>query len=320
MRRGADLPEAVWLDLVLILVLIGFAWLGAWRGALESGLRLAAWIAGYAAAALAASRAGGPVADLLGAPAWLGMPLAGAFAFLAVQIAVAIAIVLARRRREPGGRSAGDRVLGGVLGAARGGLLVLLVGWLALFADALLAQLAASPPPLERSRAARLSGAVVESGAEAVLGREDPAARAATALAAHPRQALGALRDVLGHPRVLALQEDAEFWRLVEAGEIEVAMALPSARALTRDAELRAQLASLGLVEDSAAADPKAFERAIEEALAVAAVRVAELRADPELRALLEDPEVLALVERGDAFRLLTHPRFRSVLQRATSS
>lgn len=311
----------MWLDLLLLVVLLAFTLLGAWRGALESGLRLSGWIAGYVAAALAAHFAGGSVAALFGAPAWLGMPLAGIFAFLAVQLAFAIAIVLARRRREQTEPGSGDRALGALFGAARGGLLIVLAGWLALFADAFRGQgLIAGLPALEGSRAAGWSGLVVEEAAGAALGRSDPGARAATALAAHPRRTLETLEDVLAHPLVVNLQGDAAFWKRVEAGDVDAALELPSARALTLDAELRGQLASLGLVDAAAAADPAAFERALADALGAASRRLAELRSDPEMRALLEDPEVLDLVERRDAFGLLTHPRFQSVIRRATAS
>lgn len=318
---GADPTGVVWLDLLVFVLLLGFTLLGAWRGALESGLRLAGWIVGYAAAALAGAVAADATAALLGTPAWLGMPLAGTFAFLATQILFAIAVALARRRREESEPGSGDRALGALFGAARGGLVVVLVGWLALFADALRSEgLAAGLPSVEGSLAAEWSGVVVESGAGAMLGTSDPGARAATALAAHPRQSLEALRTVLDHPRVVALERDAEFWKQIEAGSVDAALALPSARALARDAGLREQLATLGLVDAAAGTNPLAFQQAFEDALRAAAERLATLRRDPEMRALLEDPEVLGLVERGDAFGLLTHPRFQSVLRRATAS
>ena len=144
--------------------------------------------------------------------------------------------------------------------------------------------------------------------------------KAATALAAHPRRTLETLEDVLAHPLVLNLQSDAVFWQRVEAGDVDAALELPSARALVLDAELRGQLASLGLVDAAAATQPAAFERALSDALDAAARRLAELRSDPEMRALLEDPEVQGLVERRDAFGLLTHPRFQSLIRRATAS
>ena len=66
---------------------------------------------------------------------------------------------------------------------------------------------------------------------------------------------------------MVTLQRDGDFWRAVEGGDIESALARPSARALIDDARLRRELASLGLVERAAAEHPIAFERALAEAL-----------------------------------------------------
>jgi uncharacterized membrane protein required for colicin V production len=310
----------VWLDAILLAVFTGFALIGAFRGALESGLRLAGWVLGYAAAFAAASAGGEALAGALGAPVWLGMPLAGTIAFLATQALFAVAISVARRRREeaPNGL---DRALGAAFGAARGALFALLIGWLGLLADGLRSQgMLTSLPPLESSVGARWSGVLAAEGTAAALGRGDPGARAAAAMAAHPRQTLETMKDLLEHPRVVALQRDGDFWREVEAGEIEAALARPSARALTGDVGLRRDLAALGLVERAAAEHPIAFERALGDALGEASARLAKLRSDPEVRALFEDPEVLGLVERGDALGLLAHPRFQSVIRRASAS
>jgi membrane protein required for colicin V production len=310
----------VWLDVLLFAVFLAFALLGAWRGALESGLRLAAWISGYAAAVLAAALGGEALASALGTAPWLGMPLAGTLAFFATQALFAVAIAIARRRRAETERGAGDRILGAAFGAARGALLALLIGWLGLLGDALRSEgVLTALPPVEGSVGAQWSGLVVESGASAALGNE-PGARAVAALAARPRETLVSMRSVIEHPRVVALQRDGDFWLAVEAGDVEAALARPSARALTGDATLRRELASLGLVERAAAEHPIAFERALAESLAEVSARLAELRNDPEVRALLEDPEVLGLVQRGDALGLLAHPRFQSVVRRASAS
>jgi membrane protein required for colicin V production len=311
----------VWLDLLLFAVLLAFTSLGAWRGALESGLRLAGWLGGYAAAVAAAAWLGAPAAAALGVAAWLGMPIAGTAAFLLVQLALAVAIALARRRRAELDPGALDRILGAALGAARGALVVVLLGWLALLADALRSQGAlASLPSTERSVAASWSGVVVESGAAAVLGQSDPGARAAVALAARPAATLESFREVLDHPRMQALQRDRAFWSRFEKGDVEGALALPSARALVADASLRRRLADLGLVERAAAEHPVAFERALAQALGEASARVARLRSDPEVRALLEDPAVIERVERRDAIGLLSDPRLQRALERARAS
>jgi uncharacterized membrane protein required for colicin V production len=309
----------VWLDLLLFGVLLLFTLLGAWRGTLETALRLGGWVAGYAAAVAAAAFAGEGLAEAFGITVWLAMPLAGTLGFFAVQFVAGVLIAVARRHREPelGGL---DRAVGAALGATRGALLVVLIGWLGLLGDALQSrgQLAALPP-LEHSAAARWSGVVIESGAGALLGH-DPGARAAAAFAARPRQSLESMQAVLEHPRVRELQNDRHFWTLVEAGDVDAAIALPSFDALAADDALRQQLASLGLVDAGAAAHPIAFRRKLEQTVREASARLQELRRDPEVQALLQDPEVLGMVERGDALGLLSHPRFQSVLRRDGAS
>lgn len=311
----------MWLDLLVFGLLLGFTALGAWRGALESGLRLAGWTAGYGAAVYAARAFGDALASSIGAPAWLGMPIAGMAAFLLIQAIFAVAIAIGRRGRDPDDVGSTDRVLGACFGAARGGLIAVLIGWLGLMAGALRGEgVLTQLPPVETSLSARWSGVVVETGVEAALGSENAGARMATALAARPRETMDAIKTVLENPGIARLQEDRAFWAAVDKGNLEAALALPSARALAADAGLRQQLAALGLVSAEDAATQGAFERAFGEALGEAIARLARLRNDPELRALLDDPEVLGLVERRDAFGLLTHPRLQSVLRRASAS
>jgi hypothetical protein len=215
----------------------------------------------------------------------------------------AVAIAIVRRRREESETSGSDRALGAALGACRGALVVVLLGWLALMAEAL-----------------RSEGALTALPSSAVLGTGDPGARAAVALVARPTATLSAFRSLLAHPRMVALQRDTEFWKRFETGDIEAALARPSAPTVIADAGLRRQLAALGLVDRAAATHPIAFERALADALSEASGRIARLRSDPAVRALLEDPEVVERVERGDAFGLLTDPRFQKALERARAS
>jgi hypothetical protein len=306
------------LDALLLLILGAYAAAGAWRGPAESALRLAAWGLGYAAAFGAATWLGAPLAEALGVAPLLGLPLAGSAAFLGVQALAQLAI--ARLRREPGTPALPGRTLGAVLGAARGAVVVVLLGWLALLADGLRAQGLASLPAVGDSALGRASGLVVERSAEAALGAGRPEARALAALVARPAQTAAAWRALLAHPRLVALQADAGFWRDVEAGALDAARSRPSFRGLVGDAALRHELGRLGVVTAEAAAHPVAFERALGAALGEAAARVAALRDDPSLQALLADPEVRALLERGDALRLLAHPGFQDLLRRAGAS
>lgn len=308
----------MWLDALLFGALAAYAALGAWRGPVESALRLGSWVAGYGAAWLAARALGAPLADALGIAPLLGFPLAGSVAFLATQAAFHAAILRARRDASPPAFS--GRAAGAVLGAARGAVIVVLVGWLATLGEGLRAQGLLAFPAVGDSALGRASGELVERGTELALGAGRPEARAVAALVARPAETAAAWRDLLAHPRFAALQGDTGFWRAVEARDLAAARDAASFRALVADASVREELGRLGLVSAGAAAHPIAFERELTAALESASARVARLRDDPEVQALLADPDVRGLLERGDALRLLAHPGFQSLLRRAAAS
>jgi len=311
----------VWLDLLALLVLGAFALWGGVRGALASGVAVGALACGYGAALVASARGGEPLAQALGIPGLAGLALAGTGAFLAGFGAVSVGGgVLVRRERERLGgmpRAPRDRFLGGVFGMLRGGLVVLLLSWAALWVDALrIAGTAAPLPPVAGSAAAAVTGRVVEAGARAALADAGAAGRVAARMAGRPAASLEGLREVFEDGRVAALRDDALFWTYVQSGAVDNAMNRASFVSLERDAELRGRLADLGLVDAEAAEDPAAFREAAGAALAEVGPRLRGLRDDPEVRALLEDPEIAALVNAGDTFGLLTHPELRRVAAR----
>jgi len=308
----------MWLDALLLGALAAYAGVGAWRGPVESALRLSAWIAGYAAAWLAARALGAPLAHVLGIAPLLGFPLAGTTAFLATQVAFLLAILRTRRDGSP--PAFAGRAVGAALGAARGAVIVVLLGWLATLGEGLRAQGVVALPALGDSTLGRASESLVERGTELALGAGRPEARAVAALVARPAETAAAWRDLLAHPRFAAVQSDTGFWRAVEAGDLAGARGAASFRALVADVSVRAELGRLGLVSPAAAAYPIAFERELSAALGSAASRVATLRDDPEVQALLADPDVRELLERGDALRLLAHPGFQTLLRRAGAS
>ena len=308
----------MWLDALLLLAFGGYAAVGAWRGPAESALRLGAWVVGYGAAFEAGAWLGAPLAAALGIAPFLGAPLVGTVAFLAVQVLTALAVARVRRDAEAPGLP--GRALGAALGATRGAVVAVLLGWLALVADGLRAEGLSALPAVGDSALGRASGRVVERGAELVLGAGRPESRAVAALVGRPAETVAAWRSVLEHPRFRDVQSDDAFWRDVEDGDLEAAQNRPSYRALVADAGLRQELGRLGLVTPAAAAHPIAFERELGAALGEAAARVSALRDDPEVQRLLADPEVRRLFERRDALGLLAHPGFERLLRRATAS
>lgn len=312
----------MWLDLLAVAVLGIFVALGAWRGALATGLGLATLIGAYLAAISLAPALAPPLSERLGISELWALPLAGTGVFIATYSVLGVASALVRRlsRRHADERSARDRFLGGALGAVRGVGIVLLLSYLALWVDALRATgTATGIPSVERSRAAALTGEVVESGLEAALGEDDPAGRVAARIAARPGVAVAELQGVLEDPQVSALREDARFWMLVEHGSVDAALARGSYLDLQRDPALRRRLADLGLVPEAAADDPGVFRDAMAEVLREVGPRLRGVKEDPQLQALLEDPQVVAMLQEGDTLGLLGHPGFRGLVARVTS-
>ena len=271
---GADPTGVVWLDLLVFVLLLGFTLLGAWRGALESGLRLGGLDRG-----LRRRRAGGRRGGGCDGRAPRHARLARHAPRRDLRVPRHADPLRDRHRAgaaSPRGERAGERRPRPRRALRRGAGSAWwssLVGWLALFADALRSEgLAAGLPSVEGSLAAEWSGVVVESGAGAMLGTSDPGARAATALAARPRQSLEALRTVLDHPRVVALERDAEFWNADRGGRASTPPSRCRARARWLGTPACAsELATLGLVDAAAGTNPLAFQQAFEDALRAAA-------------------------------------------------
>lgn len=307
------------LDLVGLAILALFVALGASRGALASGFALLALGAAYASGILAATTLGPALGPVLGVSALLAPVAAGALGFALAFVACSAAgSLLGRRERARRGkapRGGADRLGGALFGAVRGVFVVLLLGWLAQWVDALgQVDKAARPRLAEDSHLSALSQQAVEAGARAALGEESPGARAAARLLARPGQTLPELQSVLAHPKFDELAQDGVFWTLVEAGDVDRALDRLAFVQLAHDARLRNRLAALGLLDEADAASPSAFRREAKRVLEVVGPRLRRLREDPELERLAQDPEVVRLLERGEILGLVRHPGFQRVV------
>jgi uncharacterized membrane protein required for colicin V production len=312
----------MWLNVVALLILGAFVALGAVRGALTTGLGLLSLGVGYACGLLLGPAFGPQVSSALAVPSAVGVAVAGTGVFTVVYFAMgllsAIVTRMARRRNiEP---SARDRFLGGVFGLVRGGLIVVLVCWLAVWVDVLRATGAVTGvPEVGDSTAARVSSEIVESGLSFALKDAGPAGRVVARVAARPGVAVGEIEAILQDEHVEQLRGDAMFWSYVEHDNMDAARNRTSFRLLVRDAALRRRFADLGLVEQAAADDPHAFEAAMTEVLREVGPRIYGLKNDPELQRLMHDPEVVAMLQSGDTLGLLRHPGFQDLVERISA-
>lgn len=312
----------MWFDLVALALFGALVGIGAWRGGFITGMALLALVVGYAAAVLGSPMLGPHLEAAFALPKLAALPLAGTVLFLVGYLAIGL-LRFALRRAGIGDEEPGPtgRLLGAVFGAFRGVLVVLLLAYLALWLDAWRAAGRELPvPPVADSMAARATGAVVEAGVAAALEEQGAASRMVARIAGHPAAALTQWQAVVDSPSITALRGDASFWRYVEAGHVEVALARPDALRMMQDDALRADLAALGVVSEAAANDPALFRDDLIAVLREVGPRVRGLREDPALQELAQDPEVVAMVQSGDTMGLLAHPGFRALVERVTAN
>lgn len=309
--------RGMWLDVLALFLLALFAFLGARRGGLAAGLSVLTLGVSYAAAVWCAPRYGEAAAGLFGVMPLLGMPIAGTLGFLAAFLAMTLfSKVLRMLEADHPGRSPRDRFFGALFGVVRGGLVVLLLSYLALWVDALRTTGTVEDlPELGSSAAAAVTGNVVEAGMAAAMG-DTSSGRVAARIAARPGRSLAELQALLEHPAIGELQQDELFWTYVEHGSLDAALNRRGFLAITHDAELRRKLGDLGMIDDAAVEDPAAFREAAREMLAELGPRIRGLREDPKLQELMQDPEVVAAVQSGDHLALMTNPGFREVVAR----
>jgi membrane protein required for colicin V production len=324
-RRRADESGVMWLDVIALLVLGIFAGMGMLRGGLVTAMGLLSLAVAYAAAIATASRFGPEVARGIGLPEFLGLPLAGMAGFMVAFAAMGLLTGFLRRRsdrrRRGQSRSARDRFAGAIFGAARGALIVLLLSWLAIWVDALrVTGTLDGLPEIGDSAAAAVTESVVETGVQAALSDAGAAGPLMARVAARPSAAVTDVQAVLAHPRIEDLREDRLFWAYVEGGSVESALNQNSFARIVQDEELRRRFANLGLIEESAADDPRAFREVFAEVLRAVGPRLRGLRDDPELARLMEDPEVVAMVDAGNTWALISHSGFQQLVARVASN
>jgi hypothetical protein len=265
--------------------------------------------------------AGPALGAALGVPGVARAALAGAGGFLLGAQALGRAGRALRRaadeRRGAAPRSLLDRSGGLLFGAARGAVLVLLVGVLGIWLDAAREAAAPGTPAAAETPLRAATRAVLARGFAAAVGDEGPGADVAVRVMTRPGETLGAMRRVAEHPGVAAIADDRAFWDDVEAGRIEFALARASFRSLAADPDVRRDLAAAGAIDPAAAADPARFRAAFAPVLAEVGPRIARLRSDPELLRLAGDPAVADALARRDVVALLLHPGLQRVVSRA---
>lgn len=276
-----------------------------------------------------------PIAENLDLSPFVATPIAGFAGFMVGYLVIGFAgkrlIRWQDERLEDAERGTFDRLGGGLIGSVHGFLVVLLLGWLAIWVDAardldVLTIAKGSLPQTEDSRFAGVTSRVVEEIVLRSLGdggdgvdAQQAGVRIVTRLLANPGSSLTGLRDILEDDRIAKLQGDRMFWTLIENGASDAALNRLSFYQISHDAALRSTLADLGLISRSAAENVTAFH---DEAAAVfdeVGPKLRGLRDDPALLAMANDPEIVSLLEEGDTLALIQHPKIQRLVDRIAS-
>jgi len=316
------------LDVIAIGLLAVFVAMGAWRGSLVSGTHLVSILLAYGGGMLAAGRLAEPVASRLGVAEFYGAGVAGILGFIAAFLLAGLLGSLLRSwdasRRGDDPRFAVDRVFGALLGGVRGGLVVLLLSWLAVWLDAArdLEAVAGldAVPQTEGSNAARVTKSAVAEVVGLALdpGGDEaaPGARLVARLTANPGPALAGLQELLADDRIGELQQDKLFWTLIENGASERALNRLSFYAISHDDGMRERLADLGIVSPEAREDVEVFRDEARTVFEQVGPRLQGLREDPEIQQLARNPEILRLLENGDTLALINRPEIQGIVDR----
>jgi hypothetical protein len=254
-------------------------------------------------------------------PRLVALPLAGMGIFVGAYVALGLIAWLTLRAersyRGEGPRTPFDRGVGAVFGLARGALVVLLIGWLSLWVDALRA---AGPlqglPPVGGTRLGETTQDVLETGLGYAVGDDSAAGRVTTRMLSDPVHIVAGMQDLLEEPHIRSLRDDDLFWTYVSHESYDAALNRGSFLGIAYDESLRRRLADLGLVTEEAAADPRLFRDSMRAVLEEIGPRIRKLKEDPEFRKMLDDPEVLEALQTGDTLALVRHASFQKLMQR----
>lgn len=319
----------MYLDALAIGILAFFVLTGARAGSLATSLRLLALIGSYALSLALAGSLAGVIGDRFAIPDLLRIAVAGGAVFAVASVVLSgfarLAIRAERHWRRGLERRTLDRVGGALVGVMRGALIVLVVGVLGQWVEALqvtgqLEGLAVSVPDGGDSSVVEMTGGIVEEGTRAAFGEEALGSRMAVRMLSNPAVVAVKLQELTGNPRISALGRDALFWSYVSNGAYDAALNQASFLGITYDASMRSDLASLGIISEEAAADPSLFRSAAREVLAQVGPRLRRAREDPALEELARDPEIRRALEDGDTSSLLRNRELRALVSRVMAS
>jgi uncharacterized membrane protein required for colicin V production len=301
-------PKLSWSLLILIVVILLFAWRGFRSGFVKSLGRVCAVLAGYAAAILFSGPLSAWVEMQFGLHGLVAFIAASLTLFLGAGFGVLLIVALLRRYVFRGDDiSTASAVGGGVVGALVGCLLAVVVVWsFAFVRDMRLTETTASTaiesPSGVEALANRLAGGAV-SAAMGAASVTPEVARLGGALAASPVEVTQRAQRLMASAEFQALIRDPRNQRLLDSGKAKLVQRLPAFRALAATPDM------LALAEMAGLADGGDTEAELARLFTDSWGRAQRVKNDPRAQAILADPEFRAALDSGNPVTLLTNPQ-----------
>jgi len=303
-----------------------FVLLGALRGTFATATGLVALILSYVSAFMLGSALGSTVADRLELALIVGVAIAGGVAFLITHLVVIVVAGRVRRmlalRHEPDERPQRhwlDRVGGAACGALRGGLILMLIGWVMIWLGAgrdLGVERLANVPDTADAQLTKLTQKVVKGVVLAAMSGEGATVTFAARVATDPTPTLRSIRQFLDDPRIVAWGKDTRFWNEVENGDVDAAFESTTFLRAIRYKPLREHMATLGLISPEAVNDSRIFRDELTRVLRQVGPKIRQVRRAPELQQLAQDEALVEHLRNGDTMKIVTDPAVQHLVSR----
>jgi uncharacterized membrane protein required for colicin V production len=301
-------PKLSWSLLILIVVILLFAWRGFRSGFVKSIGRVCAVLAGYAAAILFNGTLSAWVEMQFGLQGLVAFITASLTLFLGAGFGVMLIFALLRRYVLRGDDiSTASAVGGGVVGALVVCLLGIALVWSFAFVrdmrlPATTASTAIESPSGVEALANQLAGGAVSAAMNAASVTPE-VANLGGALAASPVEVTQRAQRLMTSIEFQALMQDPRNQRVLDSGKIELVQRLPAFRALAATPDM------LALAEMAGLADGGDTEAELARMLTDSWGRAQRVNNDPRVQAILADPEFRAALGSGNPVTLLTSPQ-----------
>jgi uncharacterized membrane protein required for colicin V production len=221
----------------------------------------------------------------------------------------------AKREGEPEVAFA-DKLLGGILGAVIGFILIVVLVW--VYNMVQFSVFSGKLPDINSTVSGRSAEAAIRAGTNLMakkMTRDPEMSQTIARTMTNPARTAVDMQKLLNHPKVEALADDQEFLGAVLKGDEAIILKTPAFNEMLDDPEVMRIATDLGLM--SPGEKPEAIKKEAAARLAKVGRNFDKIKNDPEVQEILQDKEIQEKIDKEDVQGLLTDPKFHRLLKRA---